>query len=278
MNITRIKPVKEIIISIAGPLFNFFTCFVLIALMQLFNLPFENSLDVINKMNLSIPLFIYYSFYANLILGSFNLFLPAFPLDGGRIYRALLSFKLGKEKATFIARNTSYAIALLLFIYSLISGFNFWLMLIAGFIYLGARGEYLALIDSIYLSKVKTRSFVSTDFLVAKKEEGVKEAIEKMRMIGRRYAVLEDDFSIFDAEKVGSLTGKLGDFSFKVPVLSLNSSLETALHKMEQVGVPLLPVVEKNELIGVVKASDIYNFEKMSRLLKNKYVKRVFKL
>ncbi len=277
MNIKRIKPAKEIIISLAGPMFNFLMCYFFIGIIYAFRLPFENAFDVIKQMHLTFPLIIYYSFYANFVLGVFNLFLPAFPLDGGRIFRGLLEFKFDIEKATLIAKNVSIAIVLLMLLYSLFR-FDIWILLIAGFIYFGANAEYNSLVDSLYLSKVNVKSLLSHDFLVASEKERISEAIGKMQEYNRNYAVVEENLKLFDLSRIKNFNQTIGEASFKVPVLHLNNSLETALKKITYTGVPFLPVVDKGELVGVVKSSDILNFEKMAKLLKNKYVKRVLKL
>ena len=277
MDIKRIKPADEIVVSIAGPFFNFLMFYLLFALIYFMHLPFENAFEVIKQMHLSIPLVIYYSFYANLVLGVFNLFLPAFPLDGGRIFRALLEFKFNREKATLIARNVSFAIVLLMLVYSLFR-FDIWILLIAGFIYFGANAEYTSLIDSIYLSKVSVQHLLSYNFLVASKEEVVKQAMNKMISYNLNYAIVEENFELFELSRVKDYEKKIGEVSIKVPVLHPSNSLETALKKMTYAGVPLLPVVDKGELVGIVKRDDILNFERMSKLLKNKYVKRVLKL
>ncbi len=277
MDIKKIKPVKEVAVAVAGPLFNFLMCYLLIFSMHLLQLPFENAFKVINEMSLSFPLLIYYSFYANLVLGSFNLFLPAFPLDGGRIFRAVLSLKTTREKATFIARNVSFAIAGLMVVYSLLA-FDFWLLLIAGFIFIGASGEYRALMDSIYLKKVKVSRLLSTDFLVADGEEVVKDVVDKMFFYRRSFAIVKGSLNLFDLSKVVDASKTIAENSFKVPVLKPSDSAEKALHEMEKAGVPMLPVVEKGELVGVVKMRDVLAFKQMAELLKNKYVKRVLRL
>jgi Zn-dependent protease len=81
---------------------------------------------------------------ANGYLGVFNL-LPAFPMDGGRMLRSLLSLKLDRTKATQIASYTGQAIALIMF------GLGAWrgqptLTLIGIFIFFAARQEYKALV------------------------------------------------------------------------------------------------------------------------------------
>ena len=80
---------------------------------------------------------------ANGYLGTFNL-LPAFPMDGGRMLRSLLSLRLDRTKATQIASYTGQFIALIMF------GLGAWrgqptLALIGVFIFFAARQEYKAL-------------------------------------------------------------------------------------------------------------------------------------
>ena len=77
--------------------------------------------------------------WMNLALGIFNL-LPAFPMDGGRVLRGLLVKRIGRSKATRIATNVGKVMAAIFAIYGLIS-FNPILVLIAGFVYLGASAE-----------------------------------------------------------------------------------------------------------------------------------------
>jgi Zn-dependent protease/predicted transcriptional regulator len=75
----------------------------------------------------------------NLFLGFFNL-LPAFPMDGGRILRALLAMKLDYSRATAIAVAVGQGLAWLLGLWALMTG-SYTLVLIAVFIWLGAGSE-----------------------------------------------------------------------------------------------------------------------------------------
>lgn len=75
----------------------------------------------------------------NAILGVFNL-LPAFPMDGGRVLRGLLSGRLGRDRATRIATGIGKVMAVILGLVALVS-FNPILVLIAAFIYMGASAE-----------------------------------------------------------------------------------------------------------------------------------------
>ena len=98
------KPKQELAIALAGPLVNFAIAALLIGLgvllqtQAVLTLPeLYRSLGEANWAGL-----LAYLTSANLMLGLFNL-IPAFPMDGGRVLRALLAMKLDYDKATAIA-------------------------------------------------------------------------------------------------------------------------------------------------------------------------------
>jgi Zn-dependent protease len=75
----------------------------------------------------------------NVGLALFNL-IPAFPMDGGRVLRALLALRLGRPRATRVAARVGRAFAIAFAIYAVMRGQPF-LLLIALFIWVGATGE-----------------------------------------------------------------------------------------------------------------------------------------
>jgi Zn-dependent protease len=76
----------------------------------------------------------------NLALAIFNL-LPAFPMDGGRILRAMLTKRMGRLRATFLAARLGKLLALIMGIAGIMTK-NINLVLIAIFIYFAAGSEY----------------------------------------------------------------------------------------------------------------------------------------
>lgn len=137
------KPMQELLIAIAGPLVNVVIAIILLIVTG----GATNALNVLggrgellNQLNDTSPrTMLYWLLGANVSLFLFNL-IPAFPLDGGRVLRALLAMGLGYPRATRIAAIIGQALAIVLGILGFISG-NFILILIAVFVFFGASQE-----------------------------------------------------------------------------------------------------------------------------------------
>jgi Zn-dependent protease len=129
------EPRKEFLISIVGPLFNFALAgllfFPLYFLMGRENL-FSPSLESWPRTFANI-------FWINPVLGIFNL-LPAFPMDGGRVLRSLLTPRTGYLRATQICVYVGHLFAIL-FVLLGIWHRHWMLVLIGFFIYLSASNE-----------------------------------------------------------------------------------------------------------------------------------------
>ena len=119
---TAREPRKEALISSAGPAMN-----LAIAARPLGGLPW--TLDEPGRWTdwVLVPLIL-----SNLALGALNL-VPAFPMDGGRILRALLSLKLGHLPATRVAARIGRWIAALTLVAPFLApgfGWSFWQALV----------------------------------------------------------------------------------------------------------------------------------------------------
>lgn len=132
---------QELRIAIAGPLVNFAIAALLVAVGAILQ-----TQSVISLSELSASLgqaswsgLLAYLTMANLMLGLFNL-IPAFPMDGGRVLRALLARRMDYAQATKIAASVGQGLALLFGLWGFMSG-NYTLVLIAIFIWMGAGQE-----------------------------------------------------------------------------------------------------------------------------------------
>ena len=128
------EPDQELAIAVAGPAVNF-ALFTILVLM-LGRWPDWSALPQLGQGQVD---FVEQLAIFNLIVGLFNL-IPAFPMDGGRVLRASLSFVLPHSKATRIAALVGQAMAAVMAIAGLMGG-NIILIAIGVFIFLAARSE-----------------------------------------------------------------------------------------------------------------------------------------
>lgn len=134
-----VSPKQEFLVVIAGPLVNILIAIILsfvISVQDIIRLNFSEYLELLNGFTLKN--FLFYLFIVNVGLVIFN-FIPAFPMDGGGILRALLAIKMNRVKATQIASSIGQFIAVLFLLIGLI--YNPFIIFIALFIFLGAFSE-----------------------------------------------------------------------------------------------------------------------------------------
>jgi Zn-dependent protease len=122
----------ELLIALAGPAVNFAIVAALLPVVML------GGADLASTSTLM--LFLEEVLVVNLGLGLFNL-IPAFPMDGGRVLRALLSTWLGRVRATIIAARVGRMLAVCFGVSAILWTGNLAPVVLAAFIYLAARAE-----------------------------------------------------------------------------------------------------------------------------------------
>jgi len=254
-------PREEFLISIAGPLTN-----ILIAM--LVSVPIL--LDVTGPLTGLAGEFL----AVNLLLALFNL-IPAFPMDGGRILRAILAERMGHMRATEIAASLGKIIAVFMAVLGVF--YNFFLILIGLFIYIGAEQEYQAtlissLLEGVTVADVMTRDPVTMDpditvdealeFVMSKKHMGYP-VVEGDEMIG---IVTFHDLS--DAERTRNVREVMTE---DVVTVNEDDELISALEKLNSMNLGRLPVMGDGRLRGIISRTDIL---RTLNLLRNKKMKR----
>lgn len=276
IDVSEMKPITEIKMAIAGPLFNFAMAILLLGLAFLLNFPLLDwaSSFISDPGNFSLPfveMILFYSFYANILLGTFNLLIPAFPLDGGRIFRAALALKLDYLRATNIAKTLSFIIAGLLFVLAVYFG-DLWIMIIAFFIGFGAMAEYQSLLMHTMLKRIKVRDLISEDYMVVSSNDPLHYVVEDMIMEKKLTTLVKGKtLKVLDLKEVSSIPRskwkniKAKDVAKEVKPVTIRTTPENILQRMLEDNRDMIPVFERNKLIGVVFREDI---EKMIRIVK----------
>ncbi|NJL06147.1 MAG: site-2 protease family protein [Chloroflexaceae bacterium] len=150
---TVTRPLHELLIALAGPLVNVLLAILIGAVLAATgNLLLLGSSAMVQGLNVALTwqTLLLWLFEANILLVVFNM-IPALPLDGGRVLRSVLAMATNFRRATRIAAVLGQGIAIALGLYALLGG-NFFLLLIAVFIFLGAGQEQAASQAGVVLS------------------------------------------------------------------------------------------------------------------------------
>lgn len=133
------RPSAELLITIAGPAVNF-------GLVVLFlPLVWRELLGTVEIPDFSVAEMLTQLWWANLVMGTFNL-LPVFPMDGGRIFRALLATQLPYLRATWWAVRVGQVLAVTLAAVAVLYFDNLMAGVLFAFIFMAGGNEYRSLL------------------------------------------------------------------------------------------------------------------------------------
>jgi Zn-dependent protease/predicted transcriptional regulator len=271
-------PKQELLISIAGPAVSF----TIAALMFLFAPQkisaglFKNYTNIIDSTNIVYSIGVF-----NLILGLFNL-IPAFPMDGGRIFRALLAFKLNYIKATAIAASVGKVIAGLFIIAGLVT-MNILLMVIGVFIILFANAEesYLrlkSLVHGLRLKEVLMNDYESIDGRMK-----VNEAANILDSHHSKYFIVMEDGKPIGTLNRLEVIKAVSEQNYEQPIHELmkenlehlegEMEVEDIMEKLAGNEEKIFPVFNKEEFIGVVNFQHIIEYLLLHKVFTKEYHK-----
>lgn len=260
------NPIQEFVIAIAGPAVNFILAILLWIVAIVLNISITLSPAIlIDIQRVTFPAVFTYVFISNLFLGIFNL-LPAFPMDGGRVLRALLATRLEYTQATAIATTVGRAMAWLFGLYGFLTG-NFFIILIAFFIYMGAGQEEALVKTRAILRGLTVRQAFSRQAHALRPENTLQDAVTLT------LSSFQASFPVCDGSQlVGLLTYPrlvevLGSYPpltpvaevmlRDVPTASVNEELFDVQRRMQEEHLDALPVVDNGRFLGLITSSDI---------------------
>jgi Zn-dependent protease len=167
------EPGKELRITLVGPLTNFVIGAPLLALFYV---------GVVPAGVPHLAVFVLALGALNVAIGAFNLLVPAFPMDGGRILRAALAMRMDRVKATRVASLVGQGLALLMAGFGFLSfGTGGWLLVvIAFFVFMGARSEEGATRLTEALEPYRVMDLMTRDVEVVDPDATVDATLERM--------------------------------------------------------------------------------------------------
>ncbi|WP_420601109.1 site-2 protease family protein [Flagellimonas sp.] len=260
------KPAQELLVALAGPAVN-----VLIAMVLLLFIPLQSYLgldvEALNQL-VNAPdfqTFLFFLFVANVMLVVFNM-IPAFPMDGGRVFRALLTFRLGRVKATEVASGLGQILAVLFFILGLM--LNPFLILIALFIFFGAYGENQMVKQGALLKGHLVEEAMLTNITILNPSTTVEEVIaillkgtEKHFLVAEQNEIMGtvDHRAVLKHAKEAQRP-VIEIMKKEVDQVEASTEIWTAFEMLAKKNIELLAVTKKKILVGAIDRTNIGEF------------------
>ena len=248
-------PSKELRIALAGPVSNLIIggfCYLLLILS-------------INFVSTMIQGALYYFVVVNLLLGFFNL-LPAFPMDGGRILRAFLAERMSFIRATKLSASIGKQFAIVMAIIGIF--FNFLLILVAVYVYLGAEAEYRTVLLSTLLEDDRVKDVMTKDVHTVTPTNTVQETLKVMfreKHMGYPVTANEKLIGMVTFHDLSKIPESKRDIQIK-EIMSKNLVVSTpeeelieTIEKLNRNKIGRVPVVEDNKMVGIVSKTDLTN-------------------
>ncbi len=249
------RPIQELAVALAGPAVNVVIAGVLLLLGV--RLPELAALG-----NAGIPETL---LLINVVMVLFNL-IPAFPMDGGRVLRALLAMSMPFTRATRIASIIGQSIALVFGVAGLFTG-QVMLLFVALFVFLSAGEERMMVETRSSLGGLPVRAAMVTDYRSLDARDPLQRAVDYL-MSGNQqdFPVLEDGRLLGmltrsqligglqrngAAASVGQIFERDGEF------VDAGEPLEGALQRMRERGRMALPVFQDGELVGLITLENV---------------------
>ena len=255
-------PVQELWVALAGPAVNVVIALLLFALLRI-----SGDWEAVDRVGIARGTFVERVMLANAALVAFNL-LPAFPMDGGRVLRALLATRMDHALATQRAAWIGQAMAIAFGFIGLFS--NPILVFIAFFIWIGAGQEAGMVQMQSALAGVSVRQAMLTNFETLTPENTLGDAADLV-LTGS-----QQDFPVVrDGHVEGVLTRSdllvaLSQRGREAPVVDAmrrecltadaSEMLEAVLARLQGRDCHTLPVTEHGAFVGLVTMDNVGEF------------------
>jgi Zn-dependent protease len=256
-------PLLELKVSIVGPLFNFFLAgvgLVLLVALNPGNIGLEQvAMGVVSDASEigSVNGMLIVLVSVNMMLGGFNM-LPAFPMDGGRVFRSVLALWVDYELATRIANTIGQVIFLGLAVYGILSG-NIWLVLIGVFLSYAGGSEVNYVRLRAMFGDTRLRDLAAPGIIYANENLSWRDFLLTVYRRGSNLYLIVDGGGVMkkvlDLSKVGDADpGKIIGETPGVEYIVLDGGVNAADALKVALARKLILVAEEGRLIGYLTA------------------------
>ena len=255
------EPRQELLIALAGPAVTLAIAGILLAILRL-----TGSHAEVARLNENQP-FLAQLVSVNLYLLLFNL-IPAFPMDGGRVLRALLASRLGLLRGTRIAATLGQTFAVLGGLYGITKPEPL-LVLVAFFVFLGANAEAATVETRLAGQGLQVSQMMVTDFRTIPVYATLNQAVELLLSgeqrefpvvdnLGRTEGILTRDNLIRGLSQKGPSSTVAEAMTSGVPSVQPTLGFQEALDRLRASRLPALPVVDvRGVLVGLLTMDNI---------------------
>lgn len=256
-------PKVELLVAVAGPAVN-------VALALIIAIWLKAEQMILPSEKILFPLsrdFLANLFRFNVFMLLFNL-LPAFPMDGGRVLRAVLAMKLSRVKATRIAATVGQGMAILFVVAALVSGREM-LLLIALFVWVGASREAEDEEEKFRLSGIRAGDAMMTDFHRLTPTDTAADAV-RLFLQGWQadFPVVDGDGCLVGLVTRQDLVGKIDEpggpaqlvtafMKSAPPACGTGESLDIVMDRLFDSELPLMHVTEDGVLRGLISTDSV---------------------
>lgn len=214
--------------------------------------------------------------YLNILLGAFNL-IPAFPMDGGRVFRALLAERMKFTDATKYASYIGRILGIAFAVFGIIFPNYFLLILVGVFIYIGASEEAEQTIISTTLANVRVKDVIQSEVGAVRPDQTIAEAFEIMFKNRYHDALVEKDgvfqgivswSEIIKVPAEQRVNMRVEQMPIKNISIHPDEAILEAYKLMTKEKIDLLPVIEKlspTKVVGVLTSEAVANAYEKAR-------------
>lgn len=255
-------PKQELWVALAGPAVN-----VVIAAVIFAWLTVTGAAWTVDLMGDGLTAFLARLGFVNLILVVFNL-LPAFPMDGGRVLRALLAMRMDYNRATQTAASVGQGMALLFGLLGLFT--NPMLLFIALFVWMGAESESAMTSMRSALGGLPVSSAMVREFHAVQAGEPLQGAVDLMLagsqhdfpvLYGAQLAGVLTRQDLMSALASGGLDQRVEDAMVtEIQTTHPGEMLDVAFQRLQQCRCRVMPVIQNGMVVGLLTMDNVGEF------------------